>query len=236
MKLVWLGHSAFRIETGSDVILIDPFLSGNPSFAGQDLKAATRGVTHILLTHGHGDHVGDTAAIARETDATVVANADLATWLARNHGVKKVEPGNTGGTIRTGGFSVTFVNALHSSATVTEDGVSHALGNANGLMLHFEDDPSLLHMGDTDIFSDMALINELHKPEIGIVPIGDRFTMGGAVAALACRRYFSFNTVIPCHYGTFPIIDQTADAFIEAMEGDGDRVLAPGIGETKLLS
>ena len=230
MKIIWLGHAAFRIETGKDVILIDPFLSGNPSFAGQDMKAATRGVTHILLTHGHGDHVGDTAAIARETDATVVANADLATWLARNHGVRKVEPGNTGGTIATGDFSVTFVNALHSSATVTEDGVSHSLGNANGLMLHFENEPSVLHMGDTDIFSDMALINELHKPDIGLVPIGDRFTMGGAVAALACQRYFSFEKVIPCHYGTFPIIDRTADAFIEAMEDSKTGVVVPAVG------
>lgn len=236
MKITWLGHSAFRIQTGSDIILIDPFLSGNPSFKGQDMKDATRGVTHILLTHGHGDHMGDAAAIANEHDATIVANADLGTWLAQNHGVKKVEPGNTGGTIRTGGFSVTFVNALHSSASITKDGVSHSLGNANGLMLHFEDEPSVLHMGDTDIFSDMALINELHKPEIGLVPIGDRFTMGGAVAALACRRYFSFEKIIPCHYGSFPIIDQTPDAFIEAMEDDAGRILVPGVGTASTLS
>ena len=115
---------------------------------------------------------------------------------------------------RLGGFSATFTNALHSSAQITEDGVSHALGNANGLMLHFEDEASLLAMGDTDIFSDMALINELHQPDIGLVPIGDRFTMGGAVAALACQRYFNFKTAIPCHYGTFPIIDQTPEKFV----------------------
>ncbi|MBX8819097.1 metal-dependent hydrolase, partial [Ochrobactrum sp. MR31] len=86
------------------------------------------------------------------------------------------------------GFSVTFVNALHSSASLTEDGISHSLGNANGLVFHFDDEgaPVLYHMGDTDIFSDMALINELHQPEIALVPVGDRFTMGGAVAALAC--------------------------------------------------
>jgi L-ascorbate metabolism protein UlaG (beta-lactamase superfamily) len=176
-------------------------------------------VTHILLTHGHGDHVGDTAQIAKETGAVVLPMPIWHAWLGHHHGVDKLEAGNTGGTISLGGFSATFVNALHSSAQITSDGVSHSLGNANGLMLHFEDEPSLLHMGDTDIFSDMALINELHRPEIGIVPIGDRFTMGGAVAALACRRFFSFAKVLPCHYGTFPIIDQTADAFVEAMEG-----------------
>nr|AID69669.1 metal-dependent hydrolase [uncultured organism] len=230
MKITWLGHSAFRIETGPSIILIDPFLNGNPSFSGQDIKEVTRGVTHVLLTHGHGDHVGDAAQIAHETGATVVANADLASWLGRHHKVDRIEPGNTGGTIATGNFSVTFVNALHSSASITQDGVSHSLGNANGLVLHFPDDPSVFAMGDTDIFSDMALINELHKPEIGLVPIGDRFTMGGAVAALACRRYFSFAKVLPCHYGTFPIIDQSADAFVEAMEEDARIVETPKPG------
>ncbi|WP_099866160.1 metal-dependent hydrolase [Pararhizobium haloflavum] len=223
MKLTWLGHAAFRIETGKSTILVDPFLSGNPGFEGLDRKDATKDVSHIVLTHGHADHVGDTVAIAKETGATVVANADLADWLATRHGVEKVDPTNTGGTVSHEGFSVTYVNALHSSATVTEDGVAHGLGNANGCVFHFSDAPTLLHMGDTDIFSDMALINELHKPEIGIVPIGDRFTMGGAVAALACRRYFDFRTIIPCHYGSFPIIDQTADKFVEALESQADR-------------
>jgi L-ascorbate metabolism protein UlaG (beta-lactamase superfamily) len=217
MKITWLGHSAFRVETANSVMLIDPFLTGNPGFKDVDIKQAVQGVTHIALTHGHGDHVGDTIKIAQETGAVVLANADLAAWLAHN-GVAKTESGNTGGTIFTNDFSMTFVNALHSSATITEDGVSHSLGNANGLVFHFEDEPTLYHMGDTDIFSDMALINELHQPEIGIVPIGDRFTMGSAVAALACQRFMSFETVLPAHYGSFSVLEQTADKFIHAME------------------
>lgn len=229
MNITWLGHSAFRVDTAKANILIDPFLSHNPSFKGQSLIDAAKGVTHILLTHGHGDHVGDTVQLAKETGALVIANADLAGWLGTK-GLTNVSPGNTGGTIGTAGFTVTFVNALHSSAAITEDGVSHALGNANGLMLHFEDEPSLLHMGDTDIFSDMALIQELHQPDIGIVPIGDRFTMGGAVAALACQRYFKFETVIPAHYGTFPMIDMTADKFVAGMEGAKSRVETPKPG------
>lgn len=229
MKLRWLGHAAFRVETAKDTILIDPFLTHNPAFQGQDIKDVTKGVTHILLTHGHMDHVGDTIALANELGAIVVANADLGDWLGFR-GVKKVEQGNTGGTIHTGGFSVTFTNALHSSAHVTEDGVSHALGNANGLMLHFDDEPSLLHMGDTDIFADMALIQELHQPDVGIVPIGDRFTMGGAVAALACQRYFSFKTAIPCHYKTFGLLDQTAEKFVTGMEGAKTRIEVPDVG------
>ena len=146
-----------------------------------------------------------------------------------------MEMGNTGGTVSFGSFSVTFTNALHSSAQITEDGVSHALGNPNGLMLHFDDEPTLFHMGDTDIFSDMGLINELHAPEIGLVPIGDRFTMGGAVAALACQRFFNFSTVLPCHYGSFPIIDQTPEKFVAGMEGAKAKVATPKAGDSLSL-
>lgn len=229
MKITWLGHSAFRLDTSKASILIDPFLTGNPGFAGIDAKDTASGITHILLTHGHGDHVGDTVRLAKDTGATVLANADLAAWLG-SKGVEKLEMGNTGGTVHFEGFSATFTNALHSSAQLTEDGVSHSLGSANGLMLHFDGDASLLHMGDTDIFSDMKLINELHQPDIGLVPIGDRFTMGGAVAALACQRFFDFKTAIPCHYGSFPIIDPTPEKFVAGMEGTRTKVVTPSAG------
>lgn len=231
MKLTWLGHSAFRIETSGANILIDPFLTGNPGFSGLDGKDAAKDLTHILLTHGHGDHVGDTIALAKETGAVVLANADLAAWLG-SKGLTTIEAGNTGGTVSFGKFSATFTNALHSSAQITEDGVSHALGNANGLMLHFEDGPTVYHMGDTDIFSDMALVNELHQPDIGLVPIGDRFTMGGAVAALAVQRYFNFSTAIPCHYGSFPVVDATPEKFVSGLEGHKVRVETPKAGDS----
>ena len=111
--------------------------------------------------------------------------------------------------------------------------MSQHLGLPNGLVVtpKAKGEPVVYHMGDTDIFSDMALINELHAPQIGLVPIGDRFTMGGAVAALACRRFFNFETVVPCHYKTFDLLDQTPDKFVEGMEGSGTKVVVPELGK-----
>jgi len=229
MKMTYFGHSAFRIDTGSSAILIDPFLTGNPHFKG-DVKAATDGATHILLSHGHSDHVGDTVEIAKRTGAKVAGTYELVNWLS-GKGVENIEPANTGGTIKFDDFSVTLTQAFHSSSDVSENGEITYLGMPNGLVLHFADGPSIYHMGDTDIFADMAIIEELHHPKIGLVPVGDRLTMGAAVAALACRRYFNFETIIPLHWGTMPILDPNPDKFKEAMEDEASRVKTPTPGE-----
>jgi L-ascorbate metabolism protein UlaG (beta-lactamase superfamily) len=229
MKITWFGHSAFRLEFRGAVVLIDPFLSQNPSFKGR-VEEATAGATHVVLTHGHGDHLGDTVSIAKSTGAKVVANADLCGYLG-HRGVQNLDPMNTGGTTDQGAFTVSYVQALHSSATQTDDGVSHSLGNPNGVVIKAPGEKVLYHMGDTDIFGDMALVQEIYAPDIGIVPIGDRFTMGGKVAALACRKYFRFETVIPCHYGTFGLLDATADTFLKAMGGDAAKVVVATVGE-----
>lgn len=231
MKITWYGHSAFGVEAGEAKILIDPFLSGNPAWDG-GWEGPAEGVTHVLLTHGHSDHIGDALAILEKTGAMLVANFEICMYLV-GQGVddSKINPGNHGGTVDCGGFTTTFVQAQHSSSFPRDDGTNVYLGNPAGLILHFPQEKSLYHMGDTDIFGDMALIQELHRPQIGLVPIGDRFTMGGAVAALACQRFFAFETVIPCHYASFPIVDQSADAFTQAMKGSDTNVLVPERGK-----
>lgn len=232
MKLTWFGHSAFRLDIGASVILIDPFLTGNPTFTG-DVAAATAGATHILLTHGHDDHVGDAAEIARRTGAQIVSNYEVCMFLMEQ-GAKNINPGNTGGTVACGDFTVSFTQALHSSGAV-KDGKSIYLGNPNGLVVRHKDAPTVYHMGDTDIFGDMALIHELYAPTIGLVPVGDRFTMSGATAALAVKRFFAFDTVVPCHYATFGLLAPTADAFVAGLAGSRTRALVPRVGEAVTL-
>lgn len=228
MKITWFGHSCFRIDTGASAILIDPFLTGNATFekSGIPMSQVTEGVTHVALTHGHEDHLGNSVAIAKETGAPVMAVHELASYL-QAQGVEKVDPGNTGGTIPHEDFDLTFVPAWHSSSNMV-DGRPVYLGNPCGIVVAATNGKTAYHMGDTDIFSDMALINELYRPQTGFVPIGDRYTMGAETAAFACKRFFNFETVVPCHYGTFPVIDQTADKFVAEM--GGNRVLVPELG------
>ena len=228
MKLTWLGHSAFRIDLGEAKILIDPFLKGNPKFT-LDFDEAIGGASHIVLTHGHDDHIGDAAEIAQKTGAQIVANFEICMYL-QGQGVENINPGNTGGRIPCDGFSVALTPALHSASTM-RDAVPVYLGNPNGVVLIAENAPRLYHFGDTAMFSDMALVAELYRPEIGLVPVGDRFTMDGATAALAVKRYFDFRHVIPMHYGTFPIIDATPDAFLAHMGGSKAQIHTPDIGD-----
>lgn len=228
MQITWYGHSAFRLDFGKHAVLIDPFFTGNPAFVS-DRQAAIDGVSHILLTHGHADHVGDTLDIAKVTGAKVVANYDLCMWLA-GKGLKTFDPMNTGGTTGQDGFSVTLVRADHSSGDIS-DGMPIYLGNPCGVIVKAAGEPTVYHMGDTDIFSDMGLISEIHAPEIAFVPIGDRFTMNPQTAAMAVRRFFKLDAVVPCHYGSFPIIEANADKFVAAMKGSSTKVIVPERGQ-----
>ncbi|MCV0425149.1 MAG: metal-dependent hydrolase [Roseibium sp.] len=229
MKLTWYGHSAFKIEAEDAAILIDPFLTGNPAFPEYlSTEQVADGVTHVILTHGHDDHIGDAIEILKNTGAMLTSNFEICMWATRQ-GVENINPMNTGGMVNVGAFKVALTKAEHSSSK-QGDGEAIYLGNPHGVIIEVPGQKVLYHMGDTDIFSDMALINEIYRPSIGLVPIGDRFTMSGKVAAMACNRFFQFDTIVPCHYGSFPIIDETAETFVGAMGGNAGKVasMTPG--------
>jgi len=216
MKIQWLGHSAFKAMLGSAQILFDPYLNGNPKFSGNFAEVVS-GTTHVLMTHAHNDHFGDTIEILKQTGATLVATYEICSYVSSQYAQAKICPMNIGGTARVGALSVTMTRAHHSSSFAAPDGKIIYGGEPAGLIAR-ADGRSIYHMGDTCSFSDMAFIDELHNPEIGIVPIGDWFTMGPREAALAVNRYFHFKAVIPCHYLTFPMLAQTADEFVRQVK------------------
>lgn len=215
MKLIWLGHSGFRIEIEDQVILLDPWLT-NPLFDPARRGEAIAGATHILLTHGHFDHMADTLDIARERAIPVVGVYDMLSFWEEKHGIKAVGF-NKGGTVRLGNVAVTMVSATHSSSWGGSEGPVYA-GTEAGYMIAGEG-RTLYVSGDTDVMADMGVFEDLHHPEIGILCAGGHFTMDMKRAAYAARKFFNFRTVIPCHYRTFPILEQTADALKAGLPG-----------------
>ena len=216
MQITWLGHSGFRIEIENAVLLIDPWLSGNPMFPADRRAEAITGATHVLLTHGHGDHSADAVAICKELSIPLVGIYDLTSWFEAKDGIATIGF-NKGGTVDLGGAKVTLVNACHSSTLPGENGPV-SVGSEAGFMIAGSGH-RIYVSGDTDIMADMQWMGELHAPDIGILAAGGHYTMDMERAAWAAKRYFNFKTVIPCHYRTFGALEQDATAMVAALPG-----------------
>src|SRR5438105_7515588 len=220
-QLTWYGQSAFKILTPTGkVLLVDPLLR-NPVFEkAKDELAALKHVDLILVTHGHSDHVGDAVEIGKRTRAKLVATFDLADAMVKHLGypaelAQADTIGHFGGelTLLDGDVKVLFVRAHHGSGVSADDrsGTRHG-GAPGGFVITLRSGPTVYHTGDTDLFSDMALVSRFHKIDVMLVCIGDHFTMGPDRAAEAVKLV-NPREVIPMHYGTFPILTGTPEAF-----------------------
>ncbi len=227
MKITWLGHSGFRIEIGDQVLLVDPWLTGNPVFPEGARDAAISGATHILITHGHGDHSGDAVALSKETGAPLVGIYDLMSHWEATQGAEVIGF-NKGGTVKLGDVAVSMVAAQHSSSLSGDTGPVYA-GHEAGFMIRGEDH-TIYVSGDTDIMADMGWFGEYYAPDIGILCAGGHFTMDMKAAAWAAKKFFKFKTVIPCHYKTFPLLAQSADDLVAGLPGVD--VKTPDVMET----
>lgn len=215
LNVTYLGHSGFLFDDGKHVLAVDPFLTGNPLARHKpaDIRCQT-----IALTHGHGDHLGDTVAIAKANGATVIACWEIAEYLGEQ-GIQRVEPGNPGGRIVTEFGWVAFTQAYHSASFE-----GRYMGNPCGLVIQIGG-VTVYHCGDTGLFSDMKLIGEIYRPQIACIPIGDRFTMGPELASKAAE-WIRPKVAIPIHYKTFGLLRQNAEGFAPA--GVEVKELEPG--------
>jgi L-ascorbate metabolism protein UlaG (beta-lactamase superfamily) len=220
MKIRYLGHSAFELSHEGKTALIDPFLTGNPKAAAAADELAADA---ILLTHGHGDHLGDTVSIAKRTGAQVVAIVELANEISAD-GVENVHDPNIGGTIDLGWLKVRLTPAWHTSTTP-----SGTVCTPAGLVIEFGGQ-TIYHLGDTALFSDLAMPGRRGPIDLAIVPIGGHYTMDRHDAVVACELVGA-ERVIPCHYDTFPPIETDSRAFKDDVEAAGFssvELLSPG--------
>ena len=208
MKLTWLSHSTWLIETGEHRILVDPFLSENPTAPVK--PDALDPISHILITHGHFDHVADAAEIANKHGATIVAIYETANWFADKHSVESTLGMNLGGATELPFGTVKMVPALHSNAL--PDGTYG--GDPAGFVLTI-DGKRIYLAGDTALFSDMRL--HAHGVDIAVLPIGDLFTMG-VDDSVQATNLIEPKVVLPTHYNTWPPIEQNAQAWAKKIE------------------
>jgi L-ascorbate metabolism protein UlaG (beta-lactamase superfamily) len=224
-KLTWLGHATFRIETpAGKIVLIDPWVMGNPMCPPAEKEV--KKVDIMLCTHGHGDHIGDAVEIAKKHNPTVVGIPELCGWLGKK-GVKNLAGMNKGGTQTVADIKVTMVHADHSCGIQDGDELVYG-GEACGYVVEFSSGLKIYHAGDTNVFGDMKIIRELYAPDIAMLPIGDHYTMGPREAAYACNL-LQAKTVIPMHFGTFPVLVGTPSALHKLVPGVEIMELKPGV-------
>jgi L-ascorbate metabolism protein UlaG (beta-lactamase superfamily) len=217
MDIRFLGHAAFELTEGDTRVLLDPFLTGNPKAA---VSADEVNPTHIFLTHGHADHIGDTVDIAKRTGAQVVAITEVAGELQED-GVQNVSDPNLGGTVDFGNVSVRLVPAWHTSTTP-----KGTVNTPAGLVVKIGD-TTVYHLGDTALFSDLALVKARDPIDVALMCIGGHYTMD-RIDAVAAAELVGAKQVIPCHYNTFPVLETDAEAFKNDVTAREVILLDPG--------
>lgn len=224
MNLSFHGQSTIYFEANGKKVIVDPFITGN----GQsDLDANAIEVDYIILTHGHGDHFGDTVELANRNNATVIGSAELGDYLTTNKNVENVRPMNIGGKAEFEFGTVKFVQAFHSSSLTDDNGIPVYLGMPMGVIIEVEGQ-TIYHTGDTGLFSDMKLIAERHPVDVCFVPIGDNFTMGIDDASYAINTFIKPKITVPVHYDTFELIEQDPNEFKSAVKVGEVQILKPG--------
>jgi len=229
-SLTWLGHSAFHlVSPRGKHVLVDPWLEGNPMAPVGDAPIGHADI--ILVTHAHSDHAGDVIRLAKKFRSTVVGIHEVALWFGRN-GVEGCVGMNKGGTVNVAGIKMTMTHATHSSSF---DGGNDRMygGDPAGYVVTLENDARIYFAGDTGPTMDMQIVGDLYRPDLAVLPIGDLYTMGPREAAYAARLVGA-RWVMPCHYGTFPVLTGTPDALRNELEklGVEAEVVAPRPGET----